>query len=362
MTFREAQAMGPLDVLIFDMDGVLIDVSRSYRETIRQTVQIYLETCLGLKPGQEVLVSLEDISLLKSLGRFNNDWDLTSGLLLYLLSISGLPPRPRQKKFFTLEGVIQHLGATSSRFRLDPLRIFKRKNTPAFVKAVSRSGSGLPGIRRALSKVHGASWNGWIYRSGDLKEENVVQRIFQEVYLGDQFVRHYGLQPRFYRGPGYHLRERLLIPRQVLARLRKKVHMGIASGRPRFEADLALRRFRLSSYFDSVVTLDECKAAEARVFRSTGSRVKLTKPHPYPLLRVVREIGLPRPRCAYVGDVVDDMQAARAASRRVRMMAIGFMEDDKKSGPRMESLQKAGASRMITYPSELLLLIPGEKY
>ncbi len=29
---------------------------------------------------------------------FNNDWDLTSGLLLYLLSISGFPPSPKKKK------------------------------------------------------------------------------------------------------------------------------------------------------------------------------------------------------------------------------------------------------------------------
>ncbi len=36
-----------MNVLIFDMDGVLIDVSRSYRKTIQRTIQIYLETCLG---------------------------------------------------------------------------------------------------------------------------------------------------------------------------------------------------------------------------------------------------------------------------------------------------------------------------
>ena len=37
-----------MDVLIFDMDGVLIDVSKSYRRTIQKTVQIYFEHCLGI--------------------------------------------------------------------------------------------------------------------------------------------------------------------------------------------------------------------------------------------------------------------------------------------------------------------------
>ncbi|MBM4278937.1 MAG: TIGR01548 family HAD-type hydrolase, partial [Deltaproteobacteria bacterium] len=38
-----------MDLLIFDMDGVLIDVSRSYRKTIQQTIHIYLKHCLGLR-------------------------------------------------------------------------------------------------------------------------------------------------------------------------------------------------------------------------------------------------------------------------------------------------------------------------
>ena len=72
----------PLDVLVFDMDGVLIDVSKSYRKTIAKTIQIYLKTCLGLKDGKKRLALDEAISLFKSAGGFNNDWDLTSGLLL----------------------------------------------------------------------------------------------------------------------------------------------------------------------------------------------------------------------------------------------------------------------------------------
>ncbi len=87
---RDHQASS-LDVLIFDMDGVLIDVSDSYRKTIQKTVHLYLTTLLGLKIDPEKLSLDKAISLFKSAGGFNNDWDLTSGLLLYLLSVSGLP-------------------------------------------------------------------------------------------------------------------------------------------------------------------------------------------------------------------------------------------------------------------------------
>ncbi len=37
---RRDEAPFPLNVLIFDMDGVLIDVSKSYRKAIEETIRI----------------------------------------------------------------------------------------------------------------------------------------------------------------------------------------------------------------------------------------------------------------------------------------------------------------------------------
>jgi HAD superfamily hydrolase (TIGR01548 family) len=56
--------------LLFDLDGVLADVSSSYREAIRQTALLY-----------GVHVSPYDIAQAKALGNANNDWLLTHRLL-----------------------------------------------------------------------------------------------------------------------------------------------------------------------------------------------------------------------------------------------------------------------------------------
>ncbi|HJZ95196.1 MAG TPA: HAD-IA family hydrolase [Candidatus Solibacter sp.] len=61
--------MKPL--LIFDMDGVLVDVSESYRETIAQTVEKFT----GVKPTRE------QIQELKNAGGFNDDWRLTHRMI-----------------------------------------------------------------------------------------------------------------------------------------------------------------------------------------------------------------------------------------------------------------------------------------
>jgi len=335
------------------MDGVLIDVSKSYRETIRQTVHIYLETCLGFKMGKKGPISEEDITLFKSISGFNNDWDLTSGLLLYLLSISGLPPFKKKKRFPSIEEIVSYLREKSSRFLQKNTIQLNGKHTTSFIKEVKALGGRLKGVLRTSA----GSWDGWVYRSSELDKENLVKRIFQEVYLGNQFTSHYHLPPLFYRKKGLYQREKLLITKEVLSSLRKKIRMGIASGRPRFEAELALKRFRLLPYFNSVVTLGECMEEEARILRSTGRQMRFSKPHPYSLLRVIQDIGIPNPQCGYVGDVVDDMLAAQAVKRKLRMLGIGFLVGQKKGKAVKESLFRAGADLVVENPKDLLRLI-----
>jgi HAD superfamily phosphatase len=342
-----------MDLLIFDMDGVLIDVSKSYRKTIQTTIKVYLETCLGFESTNAGWVTNEEISLLKSAGGFNSDWDVTSGLLLYLLSISGISPLSRRKPFSSVQETVNYLKTNFSAVRRKT-PAGDRKRFFAFSEKVRSAGGGLTGIRRIL----GNSWEGWVYRTGNLNRENLVERIFQEIYLGKQFTFHYRLPRLFYpQGEGLYLQEKLLIPRRILSSLGKKLKMGIASGRLRYEAELGLKRFRLYPYFDSLVTLDECEEEGKRIFHSTGRQMKCSKPHPYSILRVVREIGIRRPRCGYVGDVVDDMVAARAAGKNLSMLAIGFVagHPDKKAAK--ESLLRAGADLVIEDPKELLRLV-----
>ena len=63
--------MAALTVALFDMDGVLVDVSRSYRRAIEETVQHF--TRQPIPPGT--------IQHYKNRGGFNDDWLLTHAIV-----------------------------------------------------------------------------------------------------------------------------------------------------------------------------------------------------------------------------------------------------------------------------------------
>ena len=55
-------------ILVFDMDGVLVDVTESYRETIARTAESFTGAA----------VTREQIQEYKNRGGFNDDWRLLS--------------------------------------------------------------------------------------------------------------------------------------------------------------------------------------------------------------------------------------------------------------------------------------------
>ncbi|MBN2244279.1 MAG: HAD-IA family hydrolase [Candidatus Aminicenantes bacterium] len=61
-----------MKAFLFDMDGVLIDVSQSYRKTIQKVIEFFLN--IKMKNNQ--------IQEYKNRGGFNNDWDLTYKILI----------------------------------------------------------------------------------------------------------------------------------------------------------------------------------------------------------------------------------------------------------------------------------------
>jgi len=67
---------GEYDCLLFDMDGVLVDVRNSYRKAIEGAANQYFE-----ENRMKARIGQAEISMIKSIVGFNNDWDATYALV-----------------------------------------------------------------------------------------------------------------------------------------------------------------------------------------------------------------------------------------------------------------------------------------
>jgi phosphoglycolate phosphatase-like HAD superfamily hydrolase len=327
------------EIIIFDVDGTLIDVTLSYRETAPATVHIYLRQ-LGLEPP---ILTGDVYDTFKRMTGFNDDWDLTAGLLRVLLA--GLPPAaplPNQA-WVSLDTLIVALRtANQSIAGLKP----PLPDWEPLVSAVQAAGGGLTGLSQTLPDRNAHL----VWRTGNAATTDLVQRIFSEVYLGaDLFAGDYGYPARFVAGPGLIETEQMLVSRETLAALSQRARLGIATGRARFELAHPLQRMGLARFFDATATMTDAVEAQA----SGGE--SLLKPHPFLLQRAADALDPTGMQvAAYIGDAPDDIVAARradAAGPR-RWIAIGIAS----TSAQAEHYRRLDADIILAHPDELMAL------
>jgi HAD superfamily phosphatase len=105
-------------ILVFDMDGVLVDVTESYRETIAQTVEHFTGS----------RITHERIQELKNQGGWNDDWQLSHHIVKeagveadfetvkahfqHLFRGNGGPNLMQREKWIARPGTLEKLGET----------------------------------------------------------------------------------------------------------------------------------------------------------------------------------------------------------------------------------------------------------
>lgn len=75
------RASGWLDTALFDIDGVLIDTTGSYRRAVVAATDAMVRVTGGFTEAPDPLVTPEDVERFKLAGGFNSDWDLTQTLV-----------------------------------------------------------------------------------------------------------------------------------------------------------------------------------------------------------------------------------------------------------------------------------------
>jgi len=254
-----------LDGIIFDCDGVLIDVSNSYDLAIKKTTDFIVKEFA--KIDQSNFVNTQMINGFKDTGGFNDEVDVTYAMILSIIAAKKLK-KPFSEFIFDVIKNSDQNGIRSVEKYLDILKV------------------DLSEIRKKLA------YPGPRFTS-------VLSSIFDEMFYGAKlYYDLYKKKPDFFDGKGLIENDIVLVNKQLMDSLKKKFNKkpAIVSGRGIISAGHSLKE--LFEEFD----LKNSK------FLEDESR-ELAKPNPASLIASIKGLGS---TCTmFVGDSMEDYIMAK---------------------------------------------------
>lgn len=255
------------DAIIFDCDGVLIDITNSYDLTIKNTTAILLKKIAAIEKSDPV--TIEMIEGFKKTGGFNDEVDLTYALILSYIAAKKLN-KPASKFVFD---VIENSNKTGI----------------GSVEKYLESLVDLSDVRKRLDYPGSRS-------------TNILCSFFDQLFYGSELLYKLYKKKSQFDGKGLIENDKVLLKKELVDTLRKKFSkkISIVTGRGiesiRYSLKELLNEFDLKN---SVFLEDEPR--------------ELAKPNPASLLRAISGIGS---RCTiFVGDSTEDLIMAKEAEQ-----------------------------------------------
>ncbi len=280
-----------VEAVVLDIDGVLVDVENSYRRAIIETIEyIYDEQ-----------IDNETIQQFKDAGGFNNDWELTDAVGLYFLA--------------TREGMDSSLSE--------------------FTDTIAGTGGGLSAARTAVGESVTPAARELVFSQWDTEHH---REIFQQLYLGNELYRELEDAEPTMDCEGFIHHEPVLIEEDTIETLTDRYSIGVLTGRPAAEAEIALDRVGLSVANEHRFTMDDWEEG---------------KPHPRALTTLAERFDVDS--IAFVGDTLDDVRTAtNAAETNSRTYyGIGVLTGGLTGEDGRQKFQRVGATAVLESVNEL---------
>jgi HAD superfamily phosphatase len=286
-----------VDTVVLDVDGVIVDVANSYRRAILESVDhVYGET-----------IDRDAIQQFKDAGGFNNDWELTYAAALFLLG--------------------RRAGME--------LSISQFTNTLAGV------GGGLSAAKTAVGEELTPADRERVLSEWDRQR---LRRVFQELYLGEDLFRELeGKEPEL-GADGFIHDEPVLIESETIDAL-QSFNLGILTGRPEAEAEIALERAGLDIPVEHRMTMDDWDGG---------------KPDPTALIDLAERFEANH--VAYAGDTLDDIRTAQNAAEADSRTydGIGVLTGGLTGEEGREKYEAVDASAIVQSVNELPALLDAD--
>ena len=281
-----------VDAVVLDIDGVLVDVADSYRRAIVESLEhVYGET-----------IPKAGVQLFKDAGGFNNDWTLTDAAALFVLAKEA--------------GLSMDLAA--------------------FTDEIAKHGGGLSGAETVVPNVLPADDAA---RVMDRWDPRALREVFQQLYLGSDLYEELEDDEPTMDTRGYINDEPVLVDPETLQAFQADWAVGVVTGRPKAEAEIALDRVGLDLPDEHRFTMDDWEEG---------------KPHPRALVALAER--LDAERVVFVGDTLDDIETAlnaREADPERTYYGVGVLTGGLTGESGREAYENHGADLVVDSINDL---------
>jgi len=255
------------DSIIFDCDGVLIDVTASYDTTINKTISYVLKEIADITA--DTPLTNEMLLKFKSTGGFNDEIDITySGVLCYIAA-KKLNKEPTELILDVLNNAddtgIAYIEGFLDKIDVDISDIKSRLNYPS------------------------------------VEKNDLIHATFDQLFFGPELYEKIFQKKSKFSDKGFIENDNVIVTSALIEALKKKFNdkIAIVTGRG------------LNAISSSLKEILNQFNVENSVFLEDESR-DLAKPNPQSLIRAMK--GLNSKNCLYVGDSMEDMLLAKKTS------------------------------------------------
>ena len=286
-------SLDSIDTIIFDCDGVLIDITKSYDLAIINTTQYVLENYS--KITNSINVDFKIIDGFKSTGGFNDEVDLAYAAILSLVAAKKLQKDPTEFIFDVIKNSDSNGIVTVEKYLQNQTDISEIKNQLSY-----------PGTHH----------------------DNPLYQIFDQLFYGSELYKKLFDKDSKFSEPGLIEQDDVIINNSLLELLEKRFNSKIAmvTGRGKESVNYSLKellaRFNLKN---SVFLEDESR--------------DLAKPNPKPLLDSIK--GMNGTSTLYVGDSMEDLiMAKRVTDMGNKTIFCGIIGTSKNPQEKLELFEK----------------------
>jgi HAD superfamily hydrolase (TIGR01549 family) len=297
------------DCVLFDIDGVLVDVRKSYNAAIKETVEYMLKFITG--NSFQRLVTDQIILKFRQSGGFNNDTDTSYAITLATLAN---PPKNISEGRKFLARVAENADE-----------------------------SGRISVEKFLAIYDIDKWKKVLTYPAPVKD-SMLARVFDEIFYGpDLFRQQNHLEPKYWTsGRPLIKNDKLTVTVKTMKKLNKmfKGNLAIVSGRSRLAAEYSLKS--IIKYFNS----DAC------VFLEDKKR-EYAKPNPYAIKHAMKLMSART--SIYVGDSVEDLLMARRAEKEtdIKIAFVGIYGNSSELGKTIYKFKQEGVKVVMRSVNQL---------